>query len=382
VVSELEALVSPAGRELLAELAEVDDLDPMRLAPALRERYPPDLVAAGLTQAELRRAARAKFSRAGSMFFTRPGLEQASAETVSRHRAERLTGRVRMADLCTGVGGDLISLAAGREVVAVDVNPVHLRMAELNARVYGVGDGVRPVLGDVRTADLSGVDAVFVDPARRTSTRRLRTGDSEPALAWCLALVGRVPAVTVKLAPGLDPGAVPDGWELEFVADRRELKEATAWSPALATAPRRATVLPGGDTLVPDGGGAVAVAEPGAFLLDPNPAVTRAALVEELARVTGTWKIDDRIAFLAGDAPVDTPFARTLRVLESAPWKDKLLAGRLRALGIGAVDIRRRGLAGNVEQLHRRLRLRGDGPKATLVMTRVRGRPWSLICVD
>jgi len=65
----------------------------------------------------------------------------------------------------------------------------------------------------------------------------------------------------------------------------------------------------------------------------------------------------------------------------SAPWKEKALAGRLAALGFGAVDIRRRGLAGNVEQLHRRLKLRG-GAKATLVMTRKQGRPWSLVCVD
>jgi hypothetical protein len=381
-VSDLDAVLSPAGRALLAELGGLADLGSMRLATSLRERYPPDVVAAALTQAELRRAARVKFTRADDMLFTRAGLEQASAETVSRHRARRFRQVARMADLCTGIGGDLVSLAAGRQVIAVDADPVHLRMATLNTAAYGVGDGVRALAADVRAVDLAGLDAAFIDPARRTDVRRLPTGDSEPPLAWCLTLADRVPAVAIKLAPGLDRGAVPNGWELEFVADRRELKEATAWSPALATAPRRATILPRGDTLVPDGGEAVAVAEPGEFLLDPNPAVTRAGLVEDLARTTGTWKLDEQIAFLCSDTAVRTPFARTLRVLESAPWKEKLLAGRLRDLGIGAVDIRRRGLAGNVEHLHRRLKLTGDGRKATLVMTRMQGRPWSLVCVD
>jgi len=190
-----------------------------------------------------------------------------------------------------------------------------------------------------------------------------------------------VPAVAIKLAPGLDRAAVPNGWELEFVAERRELKEAVAWSPSLATTTRRATILPGGDTLTPDGEEAVAIAAPGGFLLDPNPAVTRAGLVEELARATGTWKIDDQIAFLCADEPVRTPFARTLRVLESAPWQEKQLAARLKALGIGTVDVRRRGLAGNVEQLQQRLKLK-DGRKATLVMTRWQNRPWSLVCED
>jgi len=376
-----DALLSAAGRALLAELADQPDLGSLRLATVLRERYPADLVAAALTQAELRRAARAKFSRAEQMFFTRAGLEQASSEAMSRHRATRFAGRARLADLCTGIGGDLISLAADHAVRAVDVDPVHLRMAVLNAEAYGVAARVTAVLGDVRTAELSGVDGVFVDPARRTTTRRLRTGDSEPPLAWCLALADTVPAVAIKLAPGLDRAAVPNGWELEFVAERRELKEAVAWSPALASAPRRATVLPDGDTLTPDGKGSVAIAAPGAFLLDPNPAVTRAGLVEELARVTGTWKIDDQIAFLCADEPVRTPFARTLRVLESAPWQEKQLGRRLKALGIGAVDVRRRGLAGNVEQLQQRLKLK-DGRKATLVMTRWQNRPWSLICED
>jgi hypothetical protein len=45
------------------------------------------------------------------------------------------------------------------------------------------------------------------------------------------------------------------------------------------------------------------------------------------------------------------------------------------------VDVRRRGLAGNVEQLQQRLKLK-DGRKATLVMTRWQGRPWSLVCED
>ncbi len=347
----IEALLSPAGRALIAELADEADLGSMRLAASLRRRFPADVVAAALTQAELRRAARAKFTRAD------------------------------VADLCTGIGGDLISLTAGRDVLAVDADSVHLRMALLNTEAYGVAEGVRPVEADVRTVDLAGVDAAFVDPARRTPTRRLRTGDSEPPLDWCLAVAQTVP-VAIKLAPGLDRDAVPDGWELEFVADRRELKEATAWSPALATTTRRATILPGGETLVRGDGAPVPVAAPGEFLLDPNPAVTRAGLVEELARTTGTWKIDERIAFLCADTPVRTPFARTLRVLESAPWKEKLLPSRLRALDIGAVDIRRRGLAGNVEQLHRRLKLSGEGRKATLVMTRMRGRPWSLVCID
>jgi hypothetical protein len=82
---------------------------------------------------------------------------------------------------------------------------------------------------------------------------------------------------------------------------------------------------------------------------------------------------------LACDRPVQTPFARTLRVLESMPWRERQVARRLRQLGIGAADIRRRGLAGDIPRIHRRLGLRGQG-RATIVLTRRNDKPWCLIC--
>jgi hypothetical protein len=381
--ADLDALLSAPGAELLDSLRD-QDLSPdtaLALGTRLRESYPPALVAAALAQHELRLAGRAKFSRALDMYFTRAGLEQASAELVARHRQARFAAAGVLADLCCGIGGDLVALAGEHQVRAVDRDPLHLRMALLNAAAYGVDGSVRPARGDVREADLAGVDAVFIDPARRTEHRRLGPGASEPPLEWCLGLAGRVPAVGIKAAPGIARDAVPEGWELEFVAAARDLKEAVAWSPSLAGPATRATILPGGHTLTPEAGPPVPVAAPGPFLLDPNPAVTRAGLVGELARKLGAWQIDPQIAFLCTDTAVRTPFARTLQVIDSGPWNQKRLPARLRDLGVGALDIRRRGLAGDVGQLHRQLKLTGSR-RATRVMTRVADRPWGLVCLD
>ena len=408
-------LLTRPGQELLARLAAEPDGGSLAVAERLRREYPAGLVAAAMAQQELRRAADAKFSRAAEMLFTRAGYEQSSSETIATYRAGRFKNASRVADLCCGIGGDLIALAAASDVLAVDRDETHARLALHNAAVYGRADHVTAVVADVRDVRLTGIDAVFIDPARRSGPgtasaatmpagagRRFRVGVSEPSLDWCAALTDQVEAVCVKAAPGIPEELIPPAWEAEFIAEARDLKEAVLWSPSLATAPRvnssvggrgprRATVLapyPAGHevgswTLVAHPGDPVPLRAPGEYLLDPNPAVTRAGLVEDLARTLGddAAKIDPQIAFLTLDRDVRTPFARTLRVLDSAPWNEKQFAKRLRDLGVGAADIRRRGLAGDVDQIRRRLKLAGPN-RATIVITRVNDKPWGLICTD
>src|SRR6202011_5423054 len=150
-----------------------------------------------MAQRELRLDAAAKFSRAAQMLFTRAGYEQSSSEAIAGYRAGRLSRASRVADLCCGIGGDLIALAAAGDVLAVDRDETHARLALHNAAVYGRAERVTAVVADVRDVRLTGVDAVFIDPARRagpgaparrpgpgaaTGPRRFRSGTSEPPL--------------------------------------------------------------------------------------------------------------------------------------------------------------------------------------------------------
>jgi hypothetical protein len=378
----IDALRSERGQALLDRLA-VETLTPeseLRLIPRLRAEFPAELVSAALTQARLRGRALSKFSHASRMYFTQAGLEQASSERMACHHAARYQSFDLVADLCTGIGGDLIGLAAGRRGVAVDLDPVHSKLASVNAEANGVGEGVMSVCADVQTLRYDGIPAVFVDPARRSNQRRYRPGEGDPPLSWCFELASQGRAVGIKAAPGLPLNRVPDGWETEFVSEGRELKESVLWSPALANAHRRATLLPSGLTMIERPGATVAVREPGSFLIDPDPAVTRAGLVEELGESLGNcWKIDAEIAFLSANSDVTTPFGRTLRVEASAPWSLARLKELLRALDVASVDIRKRGSAVDVDEIQKRLRLTGTR-SATVVLTRVADRPWMMVC--
>ena len=131
----------------------------------------------------LREKARVKFTRADEMFFTREALEMASAEPVARYRAGRFAAFGTVADLCCGIGGDAIGLAsAGLAVVAVDRDPLRVRMAEANLAAYGLTCADSSAR-DALTADLSDCAAAFADPGRRRDGRRtLSPHESEPPL--------------------------------------------------------------------------------------------------------------------------------------------------------------------------------------------------------
>ena len=385
-----QALQTAEGRRVLDELRDLEPTAATGIAVAtrLRKRFPPDLVAAALTLHEVRVRAQSKFTRADELWLTRAGLEQATSEVIAAWRARRFRDTAKVADLCCGIGGDLIGLAQRSDagtVLAIDRDPLHLAMAHANADVYGVRDRVEFREADVREVDLSSCGGVFIDPARRAGQDRFATGQSEPPLDWSFALGDRVASVGIKAAPGIPHGIVPAGWELEMIALGAELKEAVLWSPSVAQATASATVIrdDGVHHLRPVPGDPVLARTPeaGEVLLDPNPAITRAGLVEDLARCAGADKLDDKLAFLVSASEVSTPFARSLPIVASMPWHEKQVRARLRELDAGPIDVRRRGLAGDVDAIAKRMRGRGSR-SFTLAMTRVRDQPWAIICAD
>ena len=366
MVSLLTLQQLASSPELLAAAVPGD----LRVATSLREKWPASLVAAATAQVELRDRAAGRLRDASALMLTAAGLEQATASVVASHRARRIAASTSsIVDLCCGIGSDLRELvAAGVHAIGVDRDETHAWCARYNS-------GAPVVVADVRDVRLDGISAVFVDPARRSDDRR---GGSEPPLSWCQSLP--VSQVAVKAAPGLDLSSVAEGWEVEFVAEGRDLKEACLWSPAWATAGRRATVLPSGDSLVADPTTPPAlVRPPGRYVVDPSPAATRAGAVADLAALLNAWQIDKQIAFLCTDESTPTPFGRLLEVAASLPFGVKPLAAELRRLDIGAVDFRRRGLAGDVDDLRRRLKLIGTR-QAVVLLTRVNNKPWSLVC--
>jgi len=382
----LAALCTPEGLAALAAAAEVADGDPLAAATALRSRgLPPALASAALTQADLRRRAAAKFGpAAGAMFFTRPGLEQATRAVVADRRATRVraAGVETLADLGCGLGSDALAAARrGIRVYAVDADPLTAALAAANAEAAGLAHLVTVECADATGVPVEKFDAVFADPARRRAGRgRVMDPRSwSPPWDFVAALPDRVPRTVLKLAPGIDHALLPAGAEGEWVSVDGDLVEAAFWCGPLAEFARRAILLPSGAELTGSGVAAAPVGPVGGFLYDPDPAVVRSHLVAEFAAAIGGRIADPDIAYVYTDAAVDTVFGRRLEITDVLPFSLKRLRALLRERGVGRLEIRKRGSALEPEQLRRDLRLSGTAA-ASLVLTRVAGAPTVLLC--
>ncbi len=389
-VDALTRLLTPAGQDAIAAAQGlVGGADPLAAATALRATgIPPDLAAAALTQATLRANAVAKFGpEASRLYFTRTGLEQATRSVVATRRAARLaaSGVRRVADLGCGIGADTLAFArAGLRVFAMEADPVTARIAEANVDACGLADSVEVRCADATTVSLSDVDAVFCDPARRDTARGRRLFDPSaysPSWSFVVSLAERVPMTVLKLAPGIDHNLIPAGVEAEWVSVDGAVVEAALWHGPLAIAPRRATVLrgAGAEMLTGTGDLGAPVGARRRYLYDPDGAVVRAHLVAEFAATVQGTLVDPRIAYVFTDEPIQTPLGTGFEVVEELPYGLKHLRAVLRARDIGALEIRKRGVAVEPDRLRRDLRLSGTD-SATLVLTRIAATPSALLC--
>lgn len=381
-MAELRALLTPEGLTLLDALQPVESTaDVARAVSRLRaEGHSPELVSAVVGQSRLRVKARPKFGEfATRMLFTRAGLEQATRLAVAARHAGRFraAGLAHVADLGCGIGGDALGLAAlGIHVAAVDADEMTAAIAAYNLAPFGSAVTVQQGLAE--EADLSGVDGVWLDPARRTAghaeTARVRPEDYSPSLDWALSLAARMPA-GIKLGPGLDRGLLPDDVEAQWVSADGSTVELVLWSGALARAGvRRAALVLRGDDAWELTGAADAEDEParalGAFVHEPDGAVIRARLIGDVARSLEAGMLAEKIAYLTSDAALTSPFVASFRVREVLPAETRALSRALRERGIGRLEIKKRGVDVDPAALRTALKLRGDG-SATLILSRV-----------
>lgn len=367
-------LTTDAGQSLAAEVAKIQTPRPADLA-RWRTTATVGHVAAAIRLVESRRRGAAKFDRADRMWFERTGLEQATSESVARHKARRFSGRAEIVfDLCCGVGGDAIALAAETEVVAVDADQGMCRRTLWNAGIYNVRDRVIAVRSRAEGVLIPDRAWVHVDPDRRAkdSNRARRLEDYVPGLEFLLTLPHQAVGGAIKLSPAsdFDRHFPSERFEIELLSLDGECKEATIWFGAAVTCRRRATCLPDGTTWTDADGPARAYAAAGpvgAWVFDPDPALVRAGLLDGFAAVHGLTRIAAGIDFLTAPRRVESPFLAAFEVLAVLSLDMKTLKREVQARCLGPLEVKTKGLKLRPEEVRSQLRPPGGEP-ATLLL--------------
>ncbi|MCO6459571.1 MAG: class I SAM-dependent methyltransferase [Pirellulaceae bacterium] len=373
-LSDYQWLVGEAARPWL-QLAAEGSGPMVAHVRKLRQALGPARCHLVLEQAALRRRARTKYPLAEQLFFTDKGLQQATGTEVALYKAGRWPPGLPAADLCCGLGGDLMALARRGPVVAYDRDPIVALLADANCRAAGCSSF------EVRTAaaedcPLAELGAWHVDPDRRPSGHRVL--DPIAYLPDLLTIEGWLqqnPHSVVKLAPA---AVVPPTWqagaEREWIGSRGECRQQVCWWGSLARHPGRrvATVLASSDrsrTLVSgDRPLALPLATgPPLYLCEPHNAVLAAGLVAELAAEYGLNALAADVAYLVSPRAVDDPALACFEVLEDWPFDLKRIRSALRHRRIGQLEVKKRGLKLDPPSVRQSLRPAGDQAATLLI---------------
>lgn len=327
-------LIGAGGRAVVDALPRYRREEALALAARLRtEGLDADRTAAALTLSRLRTRATAKFGeRAGSMFFTAAGYEQATRLSVGALHAERFlaAGARRIVDFGCGVGADSLAFClAGLDVTAIEVDPVAALYAAANAPRAAV------VCADGLATRLPEADGIWLDPSRRTGDgRRIASPEGwAPPLSRALSIAGGFPVAGIKAAPGIAHDALPAGALVEWVSEAGQLLEAVVW---LGVGAGRAAVVDGeafdsGASAADEPVSFVKPREIGPILLEPDPAVIRSGGIARLCERYGVAPVSGGVAYLSGEAT--PPHCSAFEVLDVLIPEVKRIKRALAAAG-------------------------------------------------
>lgn len=387
----LETGAEPVLRKVRAQLESRASV--LSINKTLRKTFAPSRVAIIIEQAQLQIRARSKFQRADEMFFTRRSLEQATSDRISQYKAARFANCHRVADICCGIGGDLVALANRsanqNATVGVDGDPLMASFANANAKRLA-GFHAEAIHSQFEDFDTSPFDGLHFDPDRRSQTRTVKGDFFSPRLADIRDRLTPQQTVAIKVAPATSVSSDEDAQShREWIGDVRECKQQVIWSGPMVAQPghRTATVIPRSGEPISYTAGAEQIAaerpesarEISQWVYEPHATILAAELVPALATQLNLRPLGSSIDYLAGsDDETKHRLLRRYKVHLQLNLSLKQLARELRSRDIGKIVVKKRGIDLNVFQQIEALKLSGDRV-ATVIATRVAGKRVALI---
>jgi hypothetical protein len=386
----LEFLARPAGAALRAAAATTQGVWTASQIERARHGLPAHLksaVHAALTLGALQAKAtgpKGKFPELDYVWAPPEALEQATSLRVARHKARRFAQALAahpvgdgpaIWDLCCGIGGDTLALAAVAPTLAIDLSEVRLWCCRQNAHALEAATGTRLALTtratdvcnlgkDVAERGLLAGRLFHIDPSRRDAGRRSHAWkDLVPGPDGLRSIIAAFAASegpdqsagAIKLSPGVAFDELPPTGHVEVISENGTAVQAVLWLGALRPGPeheRTATVLsvdapPFSLTGTPERAPEAVIPAPAAWLYEVNAGVHRAGLAGTLAKQLGLDACNLDGGYATGPEMLDHPALTRFRTLATVAYSPRRVVEALQshaaAAPPGAIEVKTRG---------------------------------------
>ena len=382
---EFSWLFSEEGRSLVlqVETGFRDGNNALTINKQLRKKTTPVRAAIVIEQALLRMRGLKKFGCADQMFFTRRGLEQSTSLPIARYKATHFRELKNVADICCGIGGDLIALAAravsGVSTVGIDADELTTAIAGQNLS----GVGLFKALVRHQTFEetkLTEFDGIHIDPDRRTKSRTVRGDFFQPKLSEVYAALSEDQTVAIKVAPATPAhDSMPEAVQREWIGDSRECKQQVLWSGPKTPKPGKTSA-----TIVANSGKVftywadskrieaermTSAAVMGESIFEPHAVVLASGLMSALAEDVGLRPVSGFADYLTGSTTQNTPLLSEYKIVEMLKLDLRHISAALRKFNVGEIIVKKRGVEQEVFNQISRLKVAGDN-RATVIATR------------
>jgi hypothetical protein len=329
----------------------------------------PEAASWAFTQWRLRRKASAKFTQASEMLFGAEALEQSTHEMIAYYHAYRFPKDVLVADLTTGIGGDLLALSRRGPVIGCETDKERAVFARHNLRVNGLEGQIVEEDGlSYLTTPANNVTYAYADPSRRVLGRRILDIEQfEPNPHKLAQAMANIELGGIKLSPMLsDSDLASVGDSLEFVSFDGECREALIWAGRQAKPGRWAVRVESGNRLeasdMP-----YSVGEPQRYLFEADPAAIRAHCIGSLCKRHDLYPLGDSNGYLTSDQKNDSEWLKPYRVVSTCPADEKITRATLGQLGYHVAVVKTRTSGVDPELLQKKLRTQGRKPITLIV---------------
>lgn len=368
----LEFLQKKENRNFFKELQKLKEIT-INDIQQLISKNPDKPIKEMLSQIKIQKRNLNKIPISNELLFTEQGVQQASSFKLAQYHTKKFEAFYKVADLSCGIGVDLMNIAKEKEqVYAIDLDADTLKLAEYNCESQNLNN-IKFISGKAEEFTQQ-VDAIFIDPDRRPdSNRRIVPEEYSPPFSKIMKLRNVCKNIAVKLSPAIDYKRLklPIDSTLEFVSENGTLKEILLCMGKLSTenCEQKAVLLSTNLTLQ-NSNAKTKITEIQKYLFEPDPAIIRAGLVQELGIKIGYNLIDSKLALLTGSYIVESDFGKIYKVEEIIKYDLKKVRKYVRQNEIGELIIKTRGFPESVEQFRKKIKLKGKNSVVMFILRR------------